>query len=375
MSQLSILRILPLLLLPSPLAAFAKDGTPVVPMTMGQQYTGSLTPSPHNPNGEVCYGLSVEPDTRITLNVKTDGLGIVKFSLYDKTKGLQFFHNDVSSKSQTAGNTTIDSRFSFPAISEVSQLCLTTTNLNRGQQYHFTATAKPGRRSKSRLVLRPVDVNRIATISKPKHSPVTPPKVKTPIITSPEIPPPPALSNVLAANVPIPPPPQGEPYCYVGTWQVADLSGYWLPTIKRLTQAKVTDPQMLGYAKITINKDGHISFEAFDLEQKYTLKVKETGAKIDRIGLGVSGSATARFQVNSDSSVTFSSQNYQRLSPKLNLGDNLKLSGDRLFMLFGDRDLPPIKSPYKCLDRDNITLQIPLPGGKQLIPVMLKRIN
>ncbi len=374
MSQLPILRILPLLVLTSPIAAFAKDGTPVIPMTMGQRYTGSLTPSPNNPNGEICYGLSVEPDTRITLNVKTGGTGIIKFALYDKNRGLQFFHNNVSSKSQANGSPDIESRFSFPAVSEVSQLCLTTTNLNRGQQYHFTATAS-SRRSKSRLVLRPVAVNRTAAISKPKHSPVTPTKVKTPIITSPEIPPPPTLSNVLAANVPIPPSPQGEPYCYVGTWQVADLSGYWLPTIKGFTQANVTDPQMLGYAKITINKNGRISFEAFDLEQKYTLKVKETGARIDRVGLGVSGSATARFQVNSDSSVTFNSQNYRRLSPKLNLGDNLKLSGDRLFMLFGDRDLPPIKSPYKCLDRDNITLEILLPGGKKLMPILLKRIN
>jgi hypothetical protein len=374
MSQLSTLRILPLLVLTSPLAAFAKDGTPVVPMTMGQQYTGALTPSPTNPSGEVCYGLSVDPDTRITLNVKTGGKGIIKFALYDKTKGLQFFHNDVSSRSQSDSNTVTDSRFSFPAVSEVSQLCLTTTNLSHGQQYHFTATSKPGRRAKSRLVLRPIDVNRVATISKPKHSPIAPTKVKLPTVAALEIPPPPPPLTGLA-KVPIPPPPQGEPYCYVGTWQVADLSAYWLPTIKSFTQAKVTDPQMLGYAKIGINKDGNISFEAFDLEQKYTLKVKETGARIDRISVGLSGSASARFQVNSDSSLTFSSQNYQRLSPKLNLGDNLKLSGDRLFMLFGDRDLPPVKSQYKCLDRDNINLQISLLGGKKSISVLLKRIN
>jgi hypothetical protein len=368
----SILRILPLLVFSSPLAALAKDATPIVPMTMGVPYTGALTPSPSNPNGEVCYGLSVEPDTRITLNVKTTGAGIVKFSLYDKTKGLQFFHNDVSGKSNAEATTAIDSRFSFPALSEVSQLCLTTSNLNRPQQYNFTATAKPDRRAKSRLVLRLVDVNRVTPISRSKHAPVIHAKVN---IQSPTPPPPPLPPGELVTKVPIPPAPQGEPYCYVGTWQVADLSAYWLPTIKRLTQAKVTDPQMLGYAKIVINKDGNATFEAFDLEQKYTLKVKETGATIDRISLGLSGSASARFQVNSDSSLTFSSQNYQRLSPKLNLGDNLKLSGDRLFMLFGDRDLPPIKSPYKCLDRDNINLQILLPGGKKSVSVLLKRIN
>ncbi|WP_310415361.1 hypothetical protein [Chamaesiphon sp. OTE_8_metabat_110] len=367
----SILRILPLIFLFSPLAAFAKSGTPIVPMTMGQPYTGSLTPSPSNPNGEVCYGLSVEPDTRITLNVKTTGAGIVKFSLYDKTKGLQFFHNDVTSKSQAGGNTAIDSRFSFPALSEVSQLCLTTSNLNRGQQYNFTATAKPGRREKSRLVLRPVDVNRVTPISRSKHAPVVHSKVK---IQPPTLPQPPLLTGVVA-KVPIPPAPQGEPYCYVGTWQVADLSAYWLPTIKQFTQAKVTNPQMLGYAKIVINRDGNATFEAFDLDQKYTLKVKETGATIGRISVGLSGSASARFQVNSDSSLTFSSQNYQRLSPKLNLGDNLKLSGDRVFMLFGDRDLPPVKSQYKCLDRDNINLQILQPGGKKSTVVLLKRIN
>jgi hypothetical protein len=399
MSQLSILRILPLLALTCSLAAFAKDVTPIVPMTMGHKYTGSLTPSSTNPQGEVCYGLSVEPDTRITLKVKTGGIGIVKFALYDKTKGLQFFHNDVSSKSQAEGNTLTDSRFSFPAVSEVSQLCLTTTNLNRGQPYDFTATAKPGRRSKSRIVVRPIKIVNTSKISRPKHS--APPTQKItiqadskiqipppPVETSAKIqmPPPPPVETIAKVKtlpplgetitkVKIPPPPSGEPYCYVGTWQIVDLSAYWLPTIRNFTQAKVTDPQMLGYAKITINKDGKAVFEAFDLEQKYTLKVKETGARIDQIGLGVSGSATTRFQLNPDSTLTFSSQNYQRLTPKLNLGDNLKLTGDRLFMLFGDRDLPPIKSQYKCLDRDNITLQIPLPGGQKSIPIVLKRIN
>jgi hypothetical protein len=400
MSQLSILRILPLLTLTFSLAAFAKDVTPIVPMTMGHKYTGSLTPSSTNPHGEVCYGLSVEPDTRITLKVKTGGIGIVKFALYDKTKGLRFFHNDVSSKSQAEENTLTDSRFSFPAVSEVSQLCLTTTNLDRGQPYDFTATATPGRRSKSRIVVRPMKIVNTSTISRPKHSApaskrVTiqadsniqiPPPPKGETSANIQMPPPPPVETITKIKIPpppvetitkvkIPPPPSGEPYCYVGAWQIADLSAYWLPAIRNFTQAKVTDPQMLGYAKITINKDGNAVFEAFDLEQKYTLKVKETGARIDQIGLGVSGSATTRFQVNPDSTLTFRSQNYQRLSPKLNLGANLKLTGDRLFMLFGDRDLPPIKSQYKCLDRDNITLQILLPGGQKSIPIVLKRIN
>jgi hypothetical protein len=359
MSQLSILRILPLLTLAIALAASAKAAPPIVPMTLGREYTGSLTPSPSNPQGEVCYGLSVEPETRITLRVKTGGVGILKFAVYDQTKALRFFHNNVISKSQADRNAPIDSRFSFPAVSEVSQLCLTTTNPNRGQQYDFTATATPSRRSKSRLALRPIDLNSVIA------SPAKAKQVETPTKVNPPTAPP----------VKIPPQPTGEPYCYVGTWQIADLSGYWLPTIQNFTQAKVTDPQMLGYAKLTLNKDGYATFEAFDLEQRYMLRAKETGAKIDKIGMGLSGSASARFQVNPDSTLTFSSQNYQRLTTKLNLGANLKLSGDRLFMLFGDRDLPPLKSQYKCLDRDNITLRILLPTGQKSMPISLKRIN
>lgn len=354
MSQRSILPILLLLpILASPLTALARGAVPVLPMTLGKTYTGSLTPSPSNPEGEVCYGLSVEPNTRITLKVKTTGVGILKFALYDKAKALRFFHNDVSNRD---GHNLADSRFSFPVVSEVSQLCLTTTSPHHGQQYDFIATGKSGSKSKSRIALRLVDR---ANPAPQRRGAVAPAIVQA--TTSPK--------------VEVPPPPLGEPYCYVGTWQIADLATYWLPSVQTFTQAKVTEPQMLGYAKITIDKNGSAVFEAFDVEQKFTLKTKETGAKIDKIGLGMSGNATARFQVNADSTLTFSSQNYQRLTTKVNLSNNVKLTGDRLFMLFGDRDLPPVKLPYKCLDRDNITLKIPLSIGQKLIPISLKRIN
>lgn len=361
MSKLSILRILPLLTLTIPLAAVARDASSIVPMTLGQQYTGLLTRSPSNPQGEVCYGLSVEPDTRITLKVKTGGVGILKFAVYDKTKGLQFFHNDVSNKPQADGDTSADSRFSFPAVSEVSKLCLTTTNLDRGQQYNITVTGKPGRKSKSRIALRPVTVNGL-TIG----------RTKTKLSADLPAPKPPTVPAVQIAP---PPPPTGEPYCYVGTWQITDLSGYWLPTIQNFTQATITDPLMLGYAKVTLHKDGNAVFEALDLEQKYTLKSQDTGAKIEKIGLSLAGTSTARFQVNADSTLTFSSQSDRRMTTKLNLGASLKLTGDRLFLLFGDRDLPPVKLPYKCLDRDNLILRVPLPTGQKLIPISLKRVG
>lgn len=380
-----MLRILPLLTLVSPLTALALELAPI-PMSLGKKYTGALTPSPSNPHGEVCYGLSVEPNTRITLNVKTGGVGIIKFALYDKSKGLRFFHNNVNNqKSPVDINALVDSRFSFPAVSDVSQLCLSTSNPNRAQSYNFTVTGKPGRRAKSRpIVLRPVTIdanNNISALTidpaskKPAIDPPTPPSPPSPAT----VPSPPSLTVVAkppaAPPVNIPPPPTGEPYCYVGSWQVADLSGYWLPSVQSFTQAKVTEPQMLGYGKVTLYKDGGAVFEAFDLEQKYTLKSPQNGARIDKIGLGLSGTATARFQVNPDSTLTFSSQNYQRLANKLNLGSTLKLTGEKLFIPFGDRDLPAVKSPYKCLDRDNITMRIPLPTGQKSITISLKRIN
>ena len=350
-SLLSLLRILPLFVLVArPIAAIAVDATPLLPMTLGKTYSGKLSSSPTNPQGEICYKLAVKPNTRITLNVKTDGVGILKFAVYDKTKALRFFHNDVNNPQSGNGDNPGTSRFSFPILSDASQLCLTTSNPSNGQQYDLTVTGKPSPTNKPTLVLRPTSVKLTA-----QAQPIPKPSA--------------------APTVDAPPPPTGEPYCYVGTWQVASLSAYWLPTIQTFTQAKVTDPQTIGYAKVTLNRDGNASFEAFDFEQRYTLRVKQTGAKLDRIGVGLTGNASARFQSNSDSTLTFNSQGYQRLTNKLNLGTNLKLTGERLFLIFGERDAPPVKLSYSCIDRDNITLRIPTPTGQRFVPVSLKRIN
>ncbi len=360
MSQLSILRILPLLLLANPLVAVAKDAAPL-PMTLGKTYTGTLTPSPTNPQGEICYKLAVKPDTKITLKVKTDGVGIIKFAVYDKSKALRFFHNDVNNKPPAEGDnpSTSTSKFSFPPVSDASQLCLTTSNPRNGQKYDLTVTGKSKLRVRSRTIQRPT---------------ASPPAENKPLVVE--------NKPTVAENKPkptpaveTPPAPIGEPYCYVGTWQIADLGVYWLPIVQNFTQAKVTAPQTIGYAKITLNKDGYASFEAVDLEQRYNLTVKDTGAKIDRVSLGLSGSASARFQNNPDSTLTFNSQSYHRLAHKLNLGTSLKFSGDRLFPIFGDRDAPPVKLPYKCLDRDTIMLRVASPMSQQLIPILLKRVN
>lgn len=294
MSNRSLLRILPLLTLASPLAVNARDAASIKPIALGQKYQGMLAPSPDNPNGEVCYGLSIEPNTRITLDIKTTGVGIVKFAVYDKTKGLRFFHNDVSSK-QLPGTeaTPTESRFSFPIVSDVSQLCLTTTNTVQGQQYNFTASGKRIRKSRSPVTLRPVAAQHLtAPAPKIQAQPPTaqaqaPKPEALPTASTPPAPPKPKPTK--APAVEIPPAPVGEPYCYVGTWQIADLNAYWLPSVQAFTQARVTEPQMLGYAKVTLEKNGNAWFEAVDLEQRYTLRAKDTGARIERIGLGVSG--------------------------------------------------------------------------------------
>jgi hypothetical protein len=382
MSKLSILRLLPLLAIVSPLAVVAGNAAETLPLiTLGERYTGTLTPSANNPQGEVCYQLAVKPDTRITLKAKTSGVGILKFAVYDKAKALQFFHNTANNKS-VAGDATSEQGFSFPTTKAGLQLCLSTTNPQEGQKYEFTLTGKPNRGIRVRQPLPsvpPVIIPPPPTIEAqaaptvqippppiaPKVAIVPTNKVATPTIDLP-------LSSPIVSALP---PKLNSPYCYVGTWQVSDLSAYWLPIVQNFTQAKVTDPRMVGYGKLTIVKDGRAAFEAVDLEQKYTLKNKETGAKIDSLEFLLGGRAAARFKENPDSTLTFSSQNYQRLSSKLNLGEGMELNGDRLFTIFGDRLSPTMTLPYQCVDADNIVLKVPLPFGKQLVPIVLRRIN
>ena len=169
--------------------------------------------------------------------------------------------------------------------------------------------------------------------------------------------------------------PVGAPYCYVGTWQVNDLRGYWLPIIQSFTQAQITNPKMVGYAKVTFTRDGQAIFEAIDLDQQYTLKSAGIEPKIDRISVNLAGSSSAKFQSNQDGKITFNSQDYRRLTSKLNLGDNLKLTGNQLFTFFGDQDLPTVNSSYKCIGRDNMTMKIPLPNSEKLVPISFKRVN
>ena len=372
MSQLPTLWILPLLTLTMPLAGLARD-VALLPINMGQEYTGSLTPSRTNPSGEVCYKLAVKPDTRITLNVKTSGAGIIKFAVYDSAKSLKFFHNTVSNKSKPGEKIPADSKFSFPAIRDAQQLCLTTSNTNRGQQYDLTVTAKPSRRATSRLKLRKIASNPVKisptkpSVNTPTFTPPTPPRDLVPV--APAIPSEPIaapISTVVLAS-------SGAPYCYVGTWQLTDLNGYWLPSIQSFTQAQISDPQMLGYGKVSLTRDGNATFEAIDLEQKYTLKSAATGTKIDKIAINLAGTSYARFQSNQEGSLGFNAQDYRRLTARLHLGESLKLSGDRLFTLFGDTNSSSANSTYKCIGQDKLILKVL--NGQKLIPISFKRVS
>ena len=386
MPELPIPLILPLLILTSPLVALASESA-LVPIALGREYTGALTPSPSNPQGEFCYKLAVKPDTRIALNVKTSGVGIIKFAVYDRAKALRFYHNHVNNQPLAAGIAPTASKFSFPAIADAAQLCLTTSNARRGQRYDLIVTAQPSRKAKSQLKLRSIAANPVAPSVAPRRRPaprlpdLAPPITSIPSL-APILPPMPIAETI--ATVELPPQTSGAPYCYVGTWQVKDLNGYWLPNVQNLTQAQITNSQMLGYAKVTLTKDGNATFEAIDLEQRYTLRSKDSQAKIDKIGVNLAGTSSAKFQSDYyDGSLTFSSQDYRRLTTKINFGDGWKLTGEKLFTFFGDGatesqsqgDLRSAKLPYKCLDRDNMTMRVPLANGQKLIPIAFKRVN
>jgi hypothetical protein len=434
MNQVSILRILPLLAIVSPLAMgtiTAAESSQSSLITLDDRYTGTLTPTPANPQGEVCYQLAVKPNTRVTIKAKTSGMGILKFAVYDKTKTLQFLHNTTHNKSSRQSDVADNAGFNFPITGAGSQLCLSTNNPQEGQKYEFTMTGKPNRGIRVRQPLppnSPVASKLVASTSSGMDIPPPPPTIEPTAAPTVKIPPPPTIEPTAAPTVKILPPPTIEPtvaptvkilppptieptaaptvkisappivavrppaaatlttpvvsaapatktYCYAGTWQISDLSAYWLPFVQNFSQAKVANPRMIGYAKITIAQDGRSLFEAFDLEQKYTLNSKETGAKIDNLEFILGGRATARFQANPDNSLTFHSQNYRRLTSKVNLGQGIELEGNRLFTVFGDRNSPQIPVTYNCVDRDNLILNLPLPVGKKLIPIALKRIN
>ncbi len=212
----------------------------------------------------------------------------------------------------------------------------------------------------------------------PIPAPVTAPPPPPPPVPAPDLAPSIEIESLPKVKNPTPVGNKSVPapdYCYVGTWQITDLSDYWLPMIQHFTQAKVADPQTIGYGKVILTKDGKSLFESFDFEQRYNLKSKETGNQIDKVSLSLAGRATARFQDNNDRSLTFSSPNYRRMGSKLHLGEGLSLESDRLFTIFGNRDKPPAKLPYQCKDGDRLILKIPMPTGNKFIPIGLKRVS
>jgi hypothetical protein len=176
-------------------------------------------------------------------------------------------------------------------------------------------------------------------------------------------------------TVMIPPPPPTPKYCYVGTWEMSDLSQYWLPIVQRFAQTKVTSRLTNGKAQITFTRDGFSIFEARNFVQKYKLKFNQKGNKINEWGLTLRGSATAEYTESKGMKLSFSSPSYRWLRSQLDLGEDLNVTGERLFNLYGAEGKKTVSLPYDCLDRDTIVLKLPVPKAKKSISITLKRIN
>jgi hypothetical protein len=200
-----------------------------------------------------------------------------------------------------------------------------------------------------------------------------------------EIPAPPSSSprDVVAVPAPqpkssdvvvIPPPPPNPEYCYVGTWEVKDLSQYWLPLVQKFAQTKVSSKKTQGRAQITFTRDGYSIFEARDFQQKYKPKSAPANNKFSELELTLRGRATADYTEKKGMKLSFTTPNYRWFSSQLNLGEDLSVTGDKIFNLYGNGGKETISIPYDCLDRDTIVLKLPVPKSARSIALKLKRI-
>jgi hypothetical protein len=196
-------------------------------------------------------------------------------------------------------------------------------------------------------------------------------------------PPPPSNSNVVVVPPPppsktevvtIPPPPPNPEYCYIGTWEVKDLSQYWLPLVQKFAQTKVSSKKTHGRAQITFTRDGYTIFEARDFQQKYKPKSAVSKNKFNEFELTLRGRATADYTEKKGMKLSFTAPNYRWFSSQLNLGEDLNVTGDRIFNLYGKGGKETVSLPYDCLDRDTIVLKLPVPKSEKLIALKLKRI-
>jgi hypothetical protein len=211
------------------------------------------------------------------------------------------------------------------------------------------------------------DNNPVASRDKPSDK-----KDNNPVAPIPPAPPAPpapiAADNPQVANNPQP---DG---CYIGTWQIEDLSQYWLPTVQTLTQARIENPIGSGNAKLTFSADGKTQFEAKNFQQKYTLKSKTDRRAIDEIDLKLQGQATATYQVQGNNSLILANQTYDRLNTQLQLATGLELTGGNLFRVYGDTNTAPTGIPYQCVDARRLKIFVPAPTRNRLLPINLRRV-
>jgi hypothetical protein len=353
--------------------------TPIAIIKIGDKYQGNLEPT-HDREREHCYRLPQDIGKDIRLDLSTKNRGTIRFALYDRDRQTRFYLDRLTNPTDIEAIdvpvTTVSNNFKIPSASKDRLLCLTTSNRQTPQKYEFRVSSSTPKiiseKSKTQPLVLVKDLgtglpDRSQSIAK---SSVENPAPENPVSKPAPPTPPPAIitDGIKTASHPQP------TGCYIGSWQVRDLSQYWLPTIQNLTQAQLIDPLGSGSAKLTFNPDGKSQFEARNLQQKFTLKAKNSREKIDDLNLRLQGQATANYQVQENSSLLFTNQAYDRLTTQMKLATGLILTGGNLFQLYGETDRTPTGLPYQCIDAQTLKIFLPVPNGSRLMPITLKRV-
>jgi hypothetical protein len=161
----------------------------------------------------------------------------------------------------------------------------------------------------------------------------------------------------------------------VGTWEVRDLSQYWLPLVQKFAQTKVSSKKTQGRVQITFTRDGYTIFEARNFQQQYQPKSAPSKNKFNEFELTLQGRATADYTEKKGMKLSFSAPNYRWFNSQLNLGEDLNVTGDRLFNLYGKAGQTTVTLPYDCLDHDTIVLKLQVPKTEKFISLKLKRLH
>jgi hypothetical protein len=363
---------------------FLATSTPpsIVTIKLGELRRGTLEPE-NRQQREHCYRIELEPTHQLKVDLQAQNSGTIELSLYssdrDRTHSIDRLTNPTNSEATDDSVRPVSKNFTLPATGDRARLfCLTTSNRKTPQKYKFTITDPAANYP---LVI----IKDLASgfpsqpalptpeIMGPPNSPIAakqPTPAKSSSVSPPPPPPPlPVLTD--RSETALAPEPNA---CYLGSWQVTDLSQYWLPTLQHMTQAQITNSTSKGTATLILSADGSTKFTAQNYEQKYILK-KKTQELVAEPILKLQGDATASYKVQPNRTLLFTAQTYQQLNSQFQFGNELKFDGRNLFLLYGDRRDGTAGLPYDCIDRRTLKLFIPLPAGSRMMPITLKRLG